>query len=184
MKFKALCGLILGLFLSTPALSNATYENEDPYNMNHGIAVNQCNPGLDSSLYFCGAEDAAKVVKFLNNKANFGKNSVLMRFWDKELDLWYYVAVNKTSKKLFYLPMGLRSTTKPENVVSLTFDNGNQICTTGTSTYMLLEDKDYVSYNKKDDQDDTDYCANYNDETGFSRIRKINSKTRKTLSEL
>lgn len=147
----------------------------------NGFQMDRCFLDSDTSIDFCDPAQAKIMAKMVDRKPTFSKNSVLMRFWDDEMNIWTYVAFNQKTKKLFFYPRGIRSITEPYKNVKVTYGkNKDRICTTGANTSMVgdIETKAY-----DDSETDVDYCNNYSETTGFGSMNRVDSKTRKIVAE-
>lgn len=178
---------ILGLVVSASALAVTPnpFEREgyEPSygqvkNVN-GYLMDRCTVNDYSSLNFCSPEKAKVIAKMTDRKKTFGKNTVLMRFWDGKLQNWNYVALNKTTNRIFFLPMAISSSVEPYKNIKLTYGkNKDRICTTG-SNIELGGDMYVKSFSAHDAGVGNHFCYIYNDKTGFSEAKSLNIKTGK-----
>lgn len=147
----------------------------------NGFQMDRCFLDNDASIDFCDPAQAKIMKKMVDRKPTFSKNSVLMRFWDAEMNIWTYIAFNQKTNKLFFYPRGIRSTTQPYKNVKVTYGkNKDRICTTGSNTSMV-GDIETLAYD--DSETDVDYCNNYSETTGFGEMNRVDAKTRKIVVE-
>lgn len=172
LKLLSAATAIIGLSLSFSAVAKP--------NSTAKIDMTSCSLDTQSSIDFCSSKVASKVKQLSGQKPNFGDNSVLMRFWDSEMNYWVYLAVDKKLNKAFYYPRGLRSTGDQPRNVSVSFSD-SKICTTGDKV-AVVGDQDSKAYS--DDDLDIDYCSDYDPKTefGFGATYQANAKTHKLLS--
>lgn len=175
-KIKAVATMVLGVSIAGMANADATDMNQDPYNLMNGLYVADCYATLESTVNYCGAGYAKNILAALDRKPNFGKKSVVMKTWDKELNAWIYFAVNKDTKKVFYFPMGLRSSVQPYKNEKVSMPKRSSICTFGYSVD-LVGDQENPSIS--DNEIKVDYCSKYSDTQGFGAIERVDAKTRK-----
>lgn len=145
----------------------------------HGILMNRCFLDEDTTIDFCDPKKVAIIKKMVDRKPVFGKNktSVLMRFWDKEINTFTYAAYNKKNNKMFLYPAGLRSVAPPFKEFKVTYGkNVDRICTSGYNTEMI---GDRYTKSFSDRESKVDYCRTYNEETGFGELERVDTKTRK-----
>lgn len=145
----------------------------------HGILMNRCFLDEDETLDFCDPKKVATIKKMVDRKPVFGKNrtSVLMRFWDEEMNAFTYAAYNKQNNKLFFYPVGLRAVNPPFKAFKVTYGkNVDRICTSGYNTDMI---GDRYSKSFADRESNVDYCRTYNEATGFGELQRVDAKTRK-----
>lgn len=143
----------------------------------NGILMNRCTLDEDHTIDFCDPKKAAIIKKMVDRKPTFSKNSVLMRFWDKELNTFTYAAYNQKTNKMFFYPNGLRASTQPFKAVKVTYGkNKNMLCTSGANVDMV---GDRYSKSFSDNETDVDYCRSYSETTGFGELRRVDAKTRK-----
>lgn len=181
ITFKKLTVACVGiLFASTVNAEPSDYGYEINVKKG-GYHFTQCKIDEEGSVNFCTANMAKKVDEIAKQKTNFGKNSVMMRFWDSNINYWVYGAVNKTTKKVFLYPRGLRASEGNSKDVKVTFgDKRDRICTAGS--HVTMEGDRYVtSYD--DSSATTDYCITYNDNTGFGSMIEVDAKTRKVIRD-
>ena len=143
----------------------------------NGMLINRCLLDEDSTINFCDPKKAAIIKKMVDRKPTFSKNSVLMRFWDKETSSYTYAAYNQKTKKMFFYPAGLSAINPPYKNVKMTYGkNKDMLCTSGANIEMV---GDRYSKSFSDREADVDYCRTYNESTGFGEIKRVDSKTRK-----
>lgn len=174
-SMKNIIALCAGVALSGSIAANAasTFTNHD------GVLLASCKLDSSSSIDFCSKKSTDKIKSIAKIQPNFGKNSVLMRFWDKEMNYWTYLAYNKTSKKAHFYPRGLSSFLGEPRDVKVTFSN-NLLCTSGDDVSVTgdINNKAFT-----DTDNDIDYCTKYTEDTGFLENYIIDSKSRKVLRE-
>ena len=172
--------------------STATAANPNPFDRDdgypsftgefkniHGILMNRCFLDEDETLDFCDPKMVATIKKMVDRKPVFGKNrtSVLMRFWDEEMNAFTYAAYNKQNNKLFFYPHGLTAVNPPHKAFKVTYGkNVDRICTSGYNT-SIVGDSNTKSYYDRESK--VDYCRTYNEETGFGVLERVDTKTRK-----
>lgn len=169
--FKAITAVSLGLALSLT--SNAATTK----NSTKDISVPSCILDTQSSVNLCDKKNAANIKNLSDHRTNFGENSVLLRFWDTEMNYWIYLAVNKNTNQAFYYPRGLRSSGDSPRDVKVTF-SGSKICTSG-SEVDVIGDEESSSF--EDYETDVDYCVDYDPANGFGVTYQAEPKTRKLI---
>ena len=167
---KALAAISLGLALSLTSNAATQKTTKD-------IKLSSCTLDTQSSINLCNAKNAANIKKLSNQKPNFGENSILLRFWDTEMNYWVYLAVNKKTNQAFYYPRGLRSSGEDSRDVKINF-SGSKICTSGDQVD-IVGDEESSSF--EDYETDVDYCVDYDPENGFGVTYQIDPKTRKLI---
>lgn len=182
ITFKKLTVACVGiLFASTVNAAPSDYGYEINVKKG-GYHFTQCKIDADGSVNLCTVSMVKKVDQIAKEKSNFGKNSVMMRFWDSNINYWVYGAVNKTTKKVFLYPRGLRAAEGNSKDVKLTFGNKrDRICTAGNDVDMV---GDEYSKAYSDTDKDVDYCTPYNDATGFGTTLEVDAITRKVLQSV
>lgn len=144
----------------------------------NGYLLDRCFVTTSTEINFCSKEKAKSIAKMTNRKPTFSKNSVLMRFWDTEMNVWNYAALNQKTKKLFILPTGLRSATDPMKNIKVTYGkNKDRLCT--ASTIDMIGGADTRAFRADFTGDDIVFCYLYNEKTGWDDLKRINSKTGK-----
>lgn len=144
----------------------------------NGYFLDRCFVTESESVNFCSVEKAKSIKKMTDRKPTFSKNSVLMRFWDKEMNVWNYAALNKKTNKLFILPTALRSSVKPFKNIKVTYGkNKDRLCT--ASTIDMIGDANTRAFRAEFSNDNIVYCYSYNETSGWSDLKRINSKTGK-----
>lgn len=144
------------------------------------IKPDNCKTNLYSSINFCDVKVLKKAAELGDRAPNLAGKSVLMRFWDKELQAWMYVALNKETNALHTIHQGVASrTANPRNVTMRV--EGNLLCGIGDKVH-------YKGYYKGMDYDDvdteTDYCMKYDPAVGFGISVMVDTKTRAYIDDL
>lgn len=170
-KLNTIFAAAIGLSLSLSATAAVTNKTTSPIN------VQSCVLDSQSSLDLCTKKATAKIKELSKRKSNFAKNSVLMRFWDKEMDYWVYLVVDKNTNQAIQYPRGLRSSGKSARDVEVTF-SGGKICTAGSQVDVIGDEESRAF---SDYEADVDYCNDYDPEMGFGVTYQVDAKTRKLL---
>lgn len=176
----ATMALVLSATTMSANAAGETYGNPDGYNPVDGLMIADCYLDSQSSIDFCDPKKIQEVKKLINRNPNIGKESVLLKFWDKEMNYWVYVAVNKKTKKLFFYPRGIRSANEPYHKITLKVPKQAALCTTGTNIE-LVGDAGSRAYT--DDSATIDYCTKFNDKTGFDVTERVDVKTGKVVGK-
>lgn len=179
MEKKMSKGLVIlaaiGLLTSTANAGMSDYG----YKINEkvgGYNISQCKIDEGNDLDFCSTKMVNKIKEIAQSPVNFGKESVMLRFWDTGINYWVYGAVNKKTKTVFLYPRGLRAMNGDSKNVSLTFGkNRDRICTAGDNMDMIGDE--YIKA-YSDEESEVDYCVKYDDKGGFDSMDQVDSKTR------
>lgn len=168
---KLLAATAFGLSLSLTATA-AT-----PQKQSKEVNVESCLMDSQSSVNLCTPKATAKIKELSKHKTNFAKNSVLMRFWDAEMNYWIYLVVDKNTNNATYYPRGLRASGDNMRDVKVTFSDG-KICTSGDKVDIVgdEESRAFTDYEKA-----SDYCSDYDPEMGFGVVYEVDAKTRKLI---
>lgn len=165
----------IGLITSTANAGMSDYG----YKINEkvgGYNISQCKIDEGNDLDFCSTKMVNKIKEIAQSPVNFGKESVMLRFWDTGINYWVYGAVNKKTKTVFLYPRGLRAMNGDSKNVSLTFGkNRDRICTAGDNMDMIGDE--YIKA-YSDEESEVDYCVKYDDKGGFDSMEQVDSKTR------
>ncbi|WP_227430306.1 hypothetical protein [Psychrobacter sp. I-STPA6b] len=186
-KSLMLATLCLGAMLSSTANARDKAPQMTDYGYKvdaivDGYHIDQCSPDLEGNIDMCSRTMVNKVKEIAKYPANFGKNSVLFRFWDSGLNYWVYGAVNKQTKNIFVYPRGLRAMQGNLKDVKITLGkNRDRICTAGDG--VMIEGTQY-SKSYDDTSNEVDYCTPYSDSEGFGQTLEVDSKTRKVIQEV
>lgn len=177
-SLKFMTAAIIGATFSIA--SNMAFADDGTVKTINGLKFQSCSIDEDGTN-FCTKATADKMKAYAKKGAKFGKDSVLMRMWDKEMNYNVYAAINKKTNKVFFYPRGLRAIEGEMRTPKLTFDNNNSICTAGDNVSVVGN-----RYTKAfDDQEkDIDYCVVYSDTEGFGSTNEVDAKTRKVNSVL
>lgn len=144
------------------------------------ITVDNCKSNEYSSINFCDEKPLKKVAELADRKPNLAGESVLMRFWDKELNAWMYVALNKKTNTLHTTHKSVASRGKNPRKVTMRVE-GNMICGIGDDIHYKGS---YVGVDFDDSSDDYDYCIKYNPNEGFGITIEVDGKTRAYRDDL
>lgn len=184
-KSSALLALLSSFLMPSALASTAPapyiYDTDYEYENAGNMKIASCSVVEDSSLDFCDPKIAKKLEEFSNKKPNFGPEmkSVLTKFWDKELNAWFFVAVNTETKVAHAYPRGLRSAYESNNL-NISFGKADKVCTKDIGMDMV-GDRYYKSYS--DESGALDYCSSYNDKQGFTNIYPVDSKTKQPTGD-
>lgn len=176
MKMKALC---LAAVLSAMSLISVSSQAAIDYKK---IKVsNQCQDNFKSAINFCDEKVLKTVAKLADRKPNFAGNSVVIRFWDKTMPAWRYIAFNKDTNTIHVMHNAVTNWSDNPRSESLKIEGGNQLCSIG-NTARFRGTFDGIDYD--DSSDKTDVCNPYNPKEGFGQPRLIDQKTRVFVEDL
>lgn len=184
IKPVAILTFLVGFMMPTAFAASEivpfAYDSDYTYQEVGGIKVANCKIIEDSSIDFCSPKITKKLVAFSQKAPNFGpkKQSVLTRFWDKEMNSWFYVAVNTKTKVAHAYPRGLRSN-YGDNEPSISFGKADRICTKRIGVDMV---GDMETRSFSDEDETVDYCSNFDDNLGFTMTYAVDSTTRKIVN--
>ena len=145
------------------------------------IKADNCNSNEDSSIDFCNEKVLKKVAKLADtHKPNLAGKSVLMRFWDKEMNFWMYAALNKDTKELHTIHQGISSRGKNPRNVTMRVE-GNLLCGLGDKVHYAGT---YKGTDYDDGSNEEDFCMTYDPAVGFGHSIVVDQKTRKFIKDM